>query len=163
MKLYTAKVIALWLCLTERRVRQLRDTGILQEAAPGLYELQPTIARYIEYLRSGGLTDERTKLTAAKRESVEMDNDQRRGELHHTEDVERAVKSMILNTRSRMLLLPDKLSPAVAALGGDREKIHDLLKHAIWEALEECSDAKNALRIEAGGDGADAPGEDVMA
>ena len=46
MTLYTSKVIAQWLCLTERRVRQLRDEGVIVEARPGLYELQPTVARF---------------------------------------------------------------------------------------------------------------------
>lgn len=46
MTLYTSKVVAQWLCLTERRVRQLRDEGVIVEARPGLYELQPTVARY---------------------------------------------------------------------------------------------------------------------
>lgn len=52
MTLYTSKVIAKWLCLTERRVRQLRDEGVIVEARPGLYELQPTVARYIKYMLS---------------------------------------------------------------------------------------------------------------
>ena len=47
MTLYTSKVVAQWLCLTERRVRQLRDEGVIVEARPGLYELQPTVARYM--------------------------------------------------------------------------------------------------------------------
>ena len=38
MRLYTSKVIADWLGLTERRVRQLRDEGIIEEQAPGLYD-----------------------------------------------------------------------------------------------------------------------------
>ena len=42
MKLYTSKVVAQWLGLTERRVRQLRDEGVIAEARPGLYDLQPT-------------------------------------------------------------------------------------------------------------------------
>ena len=40
MRLYTSKVIADWLGLTERRVRQLRDEGIIEEQAPGLYDLR---------------------------------------------------------------------------------------------------------------------------
>ena len=34
MTLYTSKVVAQWLCLTERRVRQLRDEGVIVEARP---------------------------------------------------------------------------------------------------------------------------------
>lgn len=59
MRLYTSKVIADWLGLTERRVRQLRDEGIIEEQAPGLYDLRATTRRYISYLRSGSLADER--------------------------------------------------------------------------------------------------------
>ena len=73
MTLYTSKVVAQWLCLTERRVRQLRDEGVIVEARPGLYELQPTVARYITYIGGAGketLTNERMKLTRAKREAA---------------------------------------------------------------------------------------------
>ena len=34
MTLYTSKVVAKWLGLTERRVRQLRDEGIISEKMP---------------------------------------------------------------------------------------------------------------------------------
>ena len=53
MKLYTCEAVADWLALTPRRVRQLRDEGILSERMPGLYEMKPTILRYILYLRKG--------------------------------------------------------------------------------------------------------------
>lgn len=94
MTLYTSKVIAQWLCLTERRVRQLRDEGVIVEARPGLYELQPTVARYIKYLGGAGkesLNTERMKLTAEKRKAAEMDNDLRRGNLHSTQDIEKGI------------------------------------------------------------------------
>lgn len=106
MTLYTSKVIAQWLCLTERRVRQLRDEGVIVEARPGLYDLQPTVARYIKYLGGAGkesLNTERMKLTAEKRKAAEMDNDLRRGDLHSTQDIEKGIQTMCLNIRSRFL------------------------------------------------------------
>lgn len=112
MTLYTSKVIAQWLCLTERRVRQLRDEGVIVEARPGLYELQPTVARYIKYLGGAGkesLNTERMKLTAEKRKAAEMDNDLRRGDLHSTQDIEKGIQTMCLNIRSRFLAMPAKL------------------------------------------------------
>ena len=54
MKLYTAAVVAKWLDISERRVRQLRDQKVLEEARPGLYSLKDCIHRYIEYLRKDG-------------------------------------------------------------------------------------------------------------
>ena len=101
MRLYTSKVIADWLGLTERRVRQLRDEGIIEEQAPGLYDLRATTRRYISYLRSGSLADERAGLTRAKREAAEMENALRRGELHRTEEIETGIKTMLLNIRGR--------------------------------------------------------------
>lgn len=75
MTLYTSKVIAQWLCLTERRVRQLRDEGVIVEARPGLYELQPTVARYIKYLGGAGkesLKWEQEDKQEAKAEAAEV-------------------------------------------------------------------------------------------
>ena len=131
MTLYTSKVVAQWLCLTERRVRQLRDEGVIVEARPGLYELQPTVARYITYIGGAGketLTNERMKLTRAKREAAELENELRKGEVHRTEDIERGIKSMFLNIRSRFLALPAKLSPTLATMGGNQTGIFDELK-----------------------------------
>ena len=145
MTLYTSKIVAQWLCLTERRVRQLRDEGVIVEARPGLYELQPTVARYITYIGGAGketLTNERTKLTRAKREAAELENELRRGDIHRTEDIERGIKTMILNIRGRFLALPAKLSPTLATLG-DQTAIFDELKKAIEEILEEMRDRKS--------------------
>lgn len=153
MRLYTSKVVAQWLCLTERRVRQLRDEGVIMEARPGLYELQPTVARYISYIGGAGkesLNNERMLLTAEKRKAAEMDNALRRGETHRTEDIEQGIKTMFLNMRSRFLALPAKLSPALASMGGNQTAIFDELKKAIDETLEELSDYKVAFAVQDG-------------
>lgn len=148
MTLYTSKVVAQWIGLTERRVRQLRDEGVIEEYKPGLYDLQPTVLRYIRYVGGAGkesLTHERTMLTAAKRQAAEMENDLRRGDLHKTEDIERGMKTMILNIRSRFLALPAKLSPVLASMSGNQTEIFDTMKAAIDETLEELSDYRVAL------------------
>ena len=153
MTLYTSKVVAQWLCLTERRVRQLRDEGVIVEARPGLYELQPTVARYITYIGGAGketLTNERMKLTRAKREAAELENELRKGEVHRTEDIERGIKSMFLNIRSRFLALPAKLSPTLATMGGNQTGIFDELKQAIDKILEEMSDYRVAFAVQDG-------------
>ena len=160
MKLYTSKVVAQWLGLTERRVRQLRDEGVIQEARPGLYDLQPTVLRYSRYVGGAGkesLTHERTMLTAAKREMAQIEIDLRRGDLHRTEDIELGLKTMILNIRSRFLALPAKLSPALATMSSQTE-IFDSLKAAIDETLEELSDYRTAFAQD-GGEDEDEPDE----
>lgn len=74
-----------------------------------------------------------------------MENDLRRGDLHKTADIERGMKTMILNIRSRFLALPAKLSPALASMSGNQTEIFDTLKAAIDETLEELSDYRVAL------------------
>ena len=143
MKLYTSKVVAAWLGLTERRVRQLRDEGVISEKQPGLYDLQATVTKYIIFLRNGSgkinLNDERAGLTRAKREAAEMENKVRMGELHRTQDIETGLKTVFLNIRGRFLALPAKLSPTLASMGGNQTAIFDELKQAIDESVEEVS------------------------
>ena len=134
MRLYTCEAVADWLALTPRRVRQLRDEGIISERMPGLYEMKATITRYIMYLRKGtgktDLNDERALLTRAKREAADMENDLRRGALHSSEEIEKGIKAMCLNIRTKLLTLPAKF---------------DELKRAVDEVLEELSDYRTLL------------------
>ena len=60
----------------------------------------------------------------------------KREELHRTEDIEKGIATMILNIRGRLLVLPNKLAPAMAAMDGDQGAIFDALEQAIREALE---------------------------
>lgn len=155
MKLYTTNIVADWLALTSRRVRQLRDEGVISEKAPGLYDMKATTTRYILYLRKGGradFNDERTLLTRAKRQAADMENEVRRGNLHRTEDVEKGLAAMCLNVRGRFSSLPAKLSGELAQIGGNQAGIFDKLKAAIDEALEELSSFNVALAVKGGDD-----------
>lgn len=148
MTLYTSKVVAQYLNLTERRVRQLRDEGIIREKRPGLYDLVDTMARYIKYIGSGSktdLNDERAKLTRVKREAAEMENRARKAELMEVGDVEKAYSTLMMNFRARVLALPQKLAPAVASMEGDQQQIQDRIQAELEEALETLSNVKAAL------------------
>ena len=96
MTLYTSEVVAQHLDVTERRVRQLRDEGIIREKRPGLYNLVDAMTRYIKYVNAGSkvdLNDERAKLTKVKREAAEMENRVRKAELMEVGDVEKLLHS----------------------------------------------------------------------
>lgn len=157
MTLYTSKVVAEWLGVTERRVRQLRDEGVIAEVRPGLYALRPTVSRYITYLRKGSsdLNEERAALTRAKREAVEMENARLRGNLLEAGEIEKGLRTMNLNIRSRLLSLPAKLAHALAATGGEQAAIYDILKRAICEVLEELADYRKLLEEGREKDGAE--------
>ena len=137
-------------------VRQLRDEGVLVEKVPGLYDLQSSVVRYIAYLRKGSgntnLNDERALLTRAKREAADMENDLRRGTLHSSEEIEKGIKTMCLNIRAKLLMLPAKLSPRLAQMEGNQAEIFDEMKRAVDEALEELSDYRTLLALAEGND-----------
>ena len=155
MKLCTDKVVADWLALTPKRVKQLRDEGVLIEKAPGLYELRASVLRYVNYIRTGNRADlngERALLTRAKREAADMENDVRRGTLHSSEDIEKGIKTMCLNIRSRFLTLPAKLAPKLAEMNGNQAAIFDELNKAMKEALEGLSNYNIAMAMPDGGD-----------
>lgn len=163
MKLCTDKVVADWLALTAKRVKQLRDEGVLIEKSPGLYDLRSSVLRYVNYIRTGNRADlnsERALLTKARREAADMENDVRRGMLHSSEDVEKGVKTMCLNIRSRFLTLPAKLAPKLAEMGGDQAAIFDELNRAMRETLEGLSSYNIAMEVP-GGEEDEAEGEPV--
>ena len=154
MKLCTDKVVADWLALTTKRVKQLRDEGVLIEKSPGLYDLRASVLRYVNYIRTGNRADlngERALLTKAKREAADMENDVRRGVLHSSEDIKKGIKTMCLNIRSRLLTLPAKLAPKLAEMDGNQAAIFDELNRAMKEALEGLSNYNIAMAVPDGG------------
>ena len=149
-KLHTTKIVAQYLDLSERRVRQLRDEGVLEEKAPGLYDLRSSVRRYINYLRGdeGGkadLNEERAKLTKEKRIAAETENKVRNGELYRKSDIMTGMTTIVMNLRSRLLALPNKLAANIAKLDGDEDKIMDLLQSSLREIMEEFSNYQVAL------------------
>lgn len=154
MKQYSSKVIADLLDLTEKRVRQLRDEGIIKESTRNFYELKPTVQAYISYLRGlnngSGKADynaEKALLIKAKRQSEELDLQEKTHKLHSAEVIERVVSDMLVRFKSRMLSMPSKLSPKLAA-SSDPTAITELLRSSIQEALMELSDFKSAVEEE---------------
>lgn len=149
MKLYNVKAIARVLNLTERRVRQLKDQGIIKEynETPGLYDLMPTIHAYINYLRqrnpeseeSIDYNTERAKLMRAKRLNEEFDLGVKEGNLHSSADIEIVMTDMLINFKTRLMAIPAKLSP-VLSKKTDKAEIHRILKDSVDEALNELAD-----------------------
>lgn len=88
---------------------------------------------------------EKDKLTKVKREAAEMENRVRKAELMEVGDVEKAYSTVMMNFRSRILALPQKLAPAVASMEGDQQQIQDLIQAELEEALETLSYVEEAV------------------
>ncbi len=145
MKLYASKIVASFLDISERRVRQLREEKIIHEVKPGLYDLKDSVNKYINYLRKGNPNDEninynteRALLARAKRKNEEYELKIKKKDLHKTEDIEVVMINMLANFKTRMMAIPAKLSPSLSKKS-DKTEIFKILKESIDEALNELS------------------------
>lgn len=148
MKLYTSKVVGEWLGITDREVRALRDKGVLSEEKPGLFKMKSVVQEYIQFKLGG---DRQEKLLAARAEREQarakletMRMEEISGSLHRTEDVERALKTIFSNFRTRLLEIPMKYAGTLTQIT-DQGEAFDVLNDAVCEALNEISDYNAAL------------------
>lgn len=154
MALYTSKAVAEVLGVTERRVRELRDEGVLSEERPGIFNMKTVVKQYLTY--KIGDKDDQARLVAARAEREEtrgkiekMRMEEAQGDLHRTEDVERALKTIFANFKNRLETIPTKYANTMAQLT-DPAEAHDILQKAVQEALVELSDPEIALAAPAG-------------
>ena len=137
-ELVPASMLAGVLGLTERRIRQLTAEGVFERERKGL-PLGKNVQRYLAHRERGsGKTtyeQERTEHERVKRELAELDLAELRGELLPADATDRVVVALAQIVKGRLLGLPTKLAPALAAAGEPKE-CAAILERAINEALE---------------------------
>ena len=160
MALFTTKGIADCLNLTERRVRELRDEGVLTEERPGIFNLKTVVRQYVAY-KTGGTKDDQSRLAAARADREEtrgkiekMKMEEAKGNLHRTEDIENGLKTAFANFKDRLEAIPTKNADTMAQLT-DPADASDILRKAIQEALVELSNPDIALKAPEGEDAED--------
>lgn len=146
--LYDSKAVARFLDVSERRVRQLRDEGIIAVSgnSKNLYSRDEATVQYINFLRrknadNGENIDynaERAKLIRAKRLNEEYDLKVKERELHSAVDIEAAVVKMLTDFKTKLMNLPATLAPKLARKT-DRSEISAILRNSIYAALTELS------------------------
>ena len=147
-KIYTRKIIAQVLDISERHVRRLTDDGVLEEFSHGNYKLLPAVQGYINHLRAQVSDDdstsnynvEKARLTRLKREDAELDLQIKRNELHRSADVEFIMTNMLIAFKAKLETLPHKALPAILGTpdGDDKaDRVAEILKTSIGEALNE--------------------------
>lgn len=146
----TSSVLADIFQLTDRRVRQLAEEGILSKVSRGRYSLVESVRNYVIHLKTNNDLKEDTKdkeidydmehalLERAKREKVELELAAMRGQMHYSEDVERVMNDMLSNFRSKLLALPTRAAPMLIARN-DIGDIQELLYKEVLEVLKELS------------------------
>lgn len=139
-----------YLDLSTRRVRDLANAGAIpRPKVRGNWDLDDCRIAYIRHLRSvaGGLQDdkgkynlaaERARLAAEQADAAAMKNDQARRELVPVADVVKVVSDEYSAVRARILALPTKVAPRVAAVTKPAE-VRQIIDAAVREVLDELS------------------------
>lgn len=153
----THELAAIFGC-SPRWINQLTTNGLLTQAERGRYQLGSAIREYIAAIKQQAeekdeeetdLREEQTLLTRANRKMAELDLAVMNGKLHRSEDVQNIMNEMLTSFRSRLLAIPARISPEVAA-ATDSMVVQQMIKGEIYDALSELSEYDPAKFTTAG-------------
>lgn len=146
----SSAVMASLLSVTDRRIRDLAQEGILVRVKRGRYDLAQSIKNYILHLKTNNdikevkdenldWDKERALHEIIKREKTELQVKVMKGELHYSEDVEKVMTDMIITFRNKIMSIGSKIAPMVIART-DLNSIEDIITNECVSALEELSE-----------------------
>ena len=137
--------------VTDRRIRQMAEEGIIVRAAKGRYNLVDSLKNYILSLKlavdsndsdnpDGELNFEEEKALheRVKRHISEMKLQTMKGELHKADDVRHVMTDMLSSFKTRMMNIPAKVAPGLE--DRDAGYIKERLTSEVTEALNELKD-----------------------
>jgi phage terminase Nu1 subunit (DNA packaging protein) len=156
MEVATGAQAAQHIDLSERRFRELLDSGAVTRARPGKYDLAKVRVQYIRNLRklaaghgagSPDLARERALLAREQRGAVKIKNQLSHGVLVRVSEVAAFVKSEYSVVREILLNIPGTHSYEIAAAARESPDLHSsttvvtkLLGEYIYDALTALSD-----------------------
>ena len=149
----SAGVLSKIIGVSDRRIRQLADEGILTKVSSGRYNLQESLHSYILQLRVANdvernqpdLEDkldfgvEKAMHERVKRHITELKYALMKGQVHRSEDVEGVMTNMLINFKTKLMNLPSKLTPLLVDRD-DKKYILNLLTNEMHEVMSELSE-----------------------
>ncbi|MDO5391017.1 MAG: DNA-packaging protein [Eubacteriales bacterium] len=105
--------------ITDRRVRQLKESGVFENSSEGRgYELEKCVPEYIDYKvkaetgrsTNADIEEARLKHEDVKRKISELKLRRMRRELHEAADVEIFLSQMLSDFRNTLLSIPQRVS-----------------------------------------------------
>lgn len=144
----SASVLGQIFGVTNRRIRQMAEEGIIVRVSKGRYNLMESVKNYILSLKlaadSAGcenpdgelnIEEEKALHERVKRHISELKLQTMKGELHKAEDVKRVMSDMLTSFKTRMMNIPSKVAPSLE----DRKAgyIKESITKEITEALNE--------------------------
>lgn len=144
-----AGVLANLLSVTDRRIRDLAQEGILVRVMRGRYDLAQSIKNYILHLKTNNdlkevddtdidLKTEQALHERIKKEMAELKLSVMKGELHYAEDVEKVMTDMLANFKGKILNIAPKLAPMLVARA-DLSEVKAILEKECTAILLELS------------------------
>lgn len=148
----SSKVLAQCFGVSDRRIRQLADDGIIKRDSHGKYLLLESVKNYIINLKiqkagqrvqddfddALDLNTEKAKHEKLKSMITQIRLLLIQGRVHKSEDVGRVLTSMLVNFKSKLLAMPNRLAPRLK--GKDKITIQGLLKYELEVVLQELSE-----------------------
>ena len=137
--------------VTDRRIRQMAEEGIIVRAAKGRYNLVGSLKNYILSLKLAAdgansddpdgeldIEEEKALHERVKRHISELKLQIMQGDLHKAEDVQRVMTDMLAAFKTRILNIPSKVAPILE--NRDANTIKERLTSEVMEALNELKD-----------------------
>ena len=137
--------------VTDRRIRQMAEEGIVARAAKGRYKLVESIKNYLLTLKLAAegvgveladgeinFDEEKALHERVKRHISELKLQTMKGELHKAADVESVMMDMLVAFKTRVLAIPTKVAPILE--NRDAAFIKERLTSEVMEALNELKD-----------------------
>lgn len=134
--------------VTDRRIRQMAEEGIIDRVSKGRYNLVESLKNYILSLKlavdsnSGDSPDgeldieeEKALHERVKRHISELKLQTMKGELHKAENVQMVMSDMLSAFKTRMMNIPSKTAPVLEER--DAGYIKEKLTAEVTEALNE--------------------------
>lgn len=144
---FPAGAIARLLNITERRVQQLAQEGVIPKSGRGRYPLAGSVQGYVRYLqdhvsRTGGdaleLNSERARLAKEQADKTALENEVTRRSLIYRDHMAVVMGRTLTAFRARLLAAAAKLAPRVNP--GNPNLARDLIDREHNDALAELAD-----------------------
>lgn len=131
--------------ISDRRLRQLAKDGFFPEPTRSDYQFLATLLGLIEHYfklrekQGGGLAAENHRIAVANRRIKEVEAARVEGTVEEISEIERSRVALVMFVRQRLLGIPAKLAPRLAAFNTPAQ-IQSALEKEIEEILTQLSE-----------------------
>lgn len=144
-----AETLAKFTKLSDRKVRDLAQNGIMVKVSKDRYDLAASLVGYCNHLRTvaagrGGeeaqlrLTQERARLAKEQADSVALKNAKEQGELVPADEIEREWSGILRQVRNQVMSVPERIRMQVPNLTAQGiETIDSIVRRALEDIADD--------------------------